>query len=139
MGADLGAPRPRQLPSSPFPRAWGRGGISARGKLSELRGVRPGEGPEGTGRVADEEGRESLVQSGSGAAPAKVSTPPVPLLAAGMSSSAPRPLLKLMALTKPCWGMAGWVLQMTCALGEGDTGEVVRGECHTPERRSPEC
>lgn len=45
--ADLGAPRPRQLPSSSFPRAWGRGGISARGILSELRGVRPGEDPEG--------------------------------------------------------------------------------------------
>ena len=62
----------------------------------ELRGVRPGEGLEGTGRVADEEGRESLVQSGSGVAPAKVSTPPVPLRATGMSSSAPRPLLKLL-------------------------------------------
>lgn len=62
-----------------------------------------------------------------------VATPPVPvqLLATGMSSSAPRPLPKLMAPAKSCWGMEKRVLQNDLCPGRrGHRRGVVRGGCH---------
>lgn len=119
---------------------------------TELRGVRPAEGPEGAGRVAGKEGRErELVQPGSivsrqrclrcfhaavapgvlGAHQAPVAPPPWEVF---FSAKA---VPKLMAQTKPCLG--GWVweggcFRMTCALEERTQERVLRGGCYSQSK-----